>query len=534
MLQSPVPDTDDTLARSDEALPPGTILERYVIRSVLGRGSFGITYLATERRLERYVAIKEYLPRDFASRRADSTVVPNSGEDAEFFRYGLDRMLGEAKTIIQFDHSHIVKVLTYFEINGTAYIVMQYEEGTNLGEHLRSHCPLTEKQLLNIVCPINRGLSLIHGAGVIHRDIKPDNIYLRKDNSPVLIDFGAARNVFKTKGDQLTRILTPGYAPFEQEAPTWAAQGPWTDIYALGATLYFAVTGQRAPNANSRVGVLENVQQDSYTPLQSQPDNKYSMPFLRAIDWALEFRPDDRPQTIDDWDQALTGASAPDMSVLRLPAATSTSATRLSTNAPNTSASAVLAEQAESHAQKIRKPWTALAIAAGMLTIAALSTALLLDGTDPVVETTSPPTPVVGIGNFVKPALIVAKSSGEKHLVARKNSKLIEDVKVLEETPDRKRFITDLSLKQAEARNAFEVGMQEYAEMVTQLRTFPPGEVQNAIRLVLAEPAFNSDRAHAAIGELLVDHVTDVNSEVSAWKQDIKKLSETPQTFARE
>lgn len=591
MVDRPAAEKEVSTAPSGEALPPGTLLDHYVIQSVLGRGAFGITYLATERRLERYVAIKEYLPRGFATRRSDSSVAPSQGEDEELFRYGLDRMLSEAKTIIQFNHANIVKVLTYFEVNGTAYIVMQYEEGQNLGDHLRRNYPLTERQLLNIVCPINEGLGLVHRTGFIHRDIKPDNIYLRSDNSPVLIDFGAARNVFTTKADQLTRILTHGFAPYEQEAPTWADQGPWTDIYALGATLYFAIMLRSAPPANARVNVLENPAGDIYTPLQAAPDGTYSQSFLKAIDWALEFRPTDRPQTIEDWSKALNGGTVPDTSARRTSVVVRSSAgyasTRIGTDQPvvepvqhlaapvgqvgaayaetrfgtaqereesgqqratltvageNSAAYAstrvtTARETAAASKRKTSGTWIKGAVATGLAAVVASLSFYMY--TDDAVEASPPVTPpveaiaTVAIDNLVKPALIVARTSGEKYIVVRKSRKLIEEMKGLDETPERKKFISDLRLKQAEAGDAFEAGMREYGAMIKQLRAFPADDVESAVRRVLAEPVFSSDRAHAAIGGLLAVHVTDANSQSSAWKQDIQTLSKSPGVFSR-
>ena len=504
-----------------EALPEGTILDHYVIQSVLGRGAFGITYLATQQHLGRKVAIKEYLPLGFATRRADSTVVPTQGQDGELFQYGLERMLSEAQTIIQFNHANIVKVLTYFEVNGTAYIVMQYEEGQNLRQHLHSDYPLTEKQLLDIICPIGEGLGLVHKMGFVHRDIKPDNIYLRKDGSPVLLDFGAARNVFNAQGEQLTCVLTEGYAPYEQAAPVWADQGPWTDIYALGATLYFAATGQRAVSASARVNVLEDAQADTYKPLQSLPDCRYSKPFVQAIDWALEFRPADRPQTIDVWTRALTGerTSAVDAGKGRSEAPTRIASPR---------------KAVDSRAQPRGKKWKkAVAAMAGAVAIAG-SMALLLKPQDAPAPDPVAVSPVIGIENLVKPALIVAKASGERYIVAKKKEQLIEDMeKRFEHTPERTKFIADLRRQQAEASDGFETGMREYAEMIEQLRSFSPNQVKGALRTVLAEPAFNSERVHAALGEMLASHVTDLSSEAPIWKQDLQALSNNPGMFSR-
>ena len=247
-----------------DALVIGTKLEGYRIQSVLGRGTFGITYLAVEERLDRLVAIKEYLPIDFAVRNKDRTVHPRTSSHEELFQYGLESFLKEAKTLVKFKHNNIVLVLTYFEQYETAYLVMEYEVGQDLNSYFKEHPHLSESELLAIFSPVNEGLEVVHQHGFIHRDIKPDNIYIRKNKSPVLLDFGAARDVVTTKVDNLTRILTEGYAPYEQDNPAWADQGPWTDIYALGATLYMAVMGYKPVSASGRAAAFMSKDEDPY------------------------------------------------------------------------------------------------------------------------------------------------------------------------------------------------------------------------------------------------------------------------------
>jgi serine/threonine protein kinase len=284
-----------------DALVIGTKLDGYRIKSILGRGTFGITYLAIEEHLDRLVAVKEYLPIDIAVRDNDSTVHPRTRSHGDLFQYGLESFLKEAKTLVKFKHNNIVPVLTYFEQYETAYLVMEYEVGQDLNSYFKEHPHLSENELLAIFSPVNEGLEVVHQHGFIHRDIKPDNIYIRQDQSPVLLDFGAARDVVKTKADNLTRILTEGYAPYEQDNPAWANQGPWTDIYALGATLYIAVMGRKPVNAAARAAAFMMKQEDPYISALKTTNNTYSRSFLEAIDKALEFHPKDRPQSLSAW-----------------------------------------------------------------------------------------------------------------------------------------------------------------------------------------------------------------------------------------
>ena len=211
------PEKDAPTYPSNE-LKPGTRLQNYRIKKVLGRGAFGITYLAEHVLTSWDVAIKEYLPQDFAARDKDSSVHPRAMSDKELFEKCLKDFLDEAKTLKTFPHENIVKVSDYFEQNDTAYLVMDYEVGQNLNQYFKQHPNLSESELLAIFTPINEGLALVHREGFIHRDIKPDNIFIReKDNSPVLLDFGAARDLKHRRSDELTEIFTPGYAPFEQK-----------------------------------------------------------------------------------------------------------------------------------------------------------------------------------------------------------------------------------------------------------------------------------------------------------------------------
>jgi serine/threonine protein kinase/HAMP domain-containing protein len=310
------------------ALQPGHRLHEYRIDDVLGQGGFGITYLATDVNLHAQVAIKEYLPAELAVRTGDSTVRPRSIDVMGTLLDGLDQFLVEARTLATFRHPHIVRVARFFEANRTAYMVMDYERGRSLGAWWRKQrrgapglgrllggkteeaAPaddalgaIPEPDLLMLLAPLFDGLALVHRTGVLHRDIKPDNLCVRDaDGSLVLLDFGAARPASGDNPDAPT-MLTPGYAPIEQYFD--GKQGPWTDLYALGATLYWMVCGKRPRDAPER-----RRRPEADVPAEQAGAGRYSPEFLRAIDWALQVRPEDRPQDVASFRTALFAAHA--------------------------------------------------------------------------------------------------------------------------------------------------------------------------------------------------------------------------------
>ena len=249
---------DESLKRGPLVLAHRTLLHhgQYLIGRVLGKpGGFGITYLALDTKLETRVAIKEYLPRDLAGRDAGhATISAHSAEDGEFFRYGLIQFLQEARTLAQFDHANIVRVRNFFEENSTGYLVMDYYDGVTLADYLAQQPQgrLPEKTAVAILMPILDGLREVHAKNFLHRDIKPQNIYLTTGNRPILLDFGAARQAMGERSRSLSVVLSEGYAPYEQYHRR-GEQGPWTDIYACAAVLYHAVAGEAPPPATERV-----------------------------------------------------------------------------------------------------------------------------------------------------------------------------------------------------------------------------------------------------------------------------------------
>ncbi|HEU4352392.1 MAG TPA: serine/threonine-protein kinase [Burkholderiales bacterium] len=277
------------------ALPEGYALQEYRIEKVLGVGGFGLTYLALDSNLNLKVAVKEYLPVDVAQRSDDQTIGPRSPSTAETFGWGKQRFMDESRTVASFRHPNIVRVMRFFEANGTAYMVMEFVAGAALGEWIKTRRPLAEAQVAVIVDPLLEGLEVIHNAGYLHRDIKPGNIYVRDDGSPVLLDFGSARQ----RATELTAVVSPGYAPFEQYHTT-GKQGPWSDIYALAGVLYWMVTGSMPLEAPARVRA-----DDMAAAVQAAERSRYRPEFLAAIDWALAPFEDQRPQSVAEWREAL-------------------------------------------------------------------------------------------------------------------------------------------------------------------------------------------------------------------------------------
>ncbi len=286
--------------RYRQALRAGARLLWYEIVSVLGQGGFGITYFARDTNLDQPVAIKEYLPVDIARRGEEGAVEPRAADDAELYEQGKSRFLAESRTLSRFDHPNIVRVYSVFEANNTAYMVMRYEDGESLNDILVREGTLEQVQILAIAKPLLHGLAQIHSAGYIHRDVQPGNIYLRRDGSPVLIDFGAAREN-SGKPRTMTILVAPGYAPIEQYYAHGQEQGPWTDIYGLGATLYRAIAGVAPIDAIERSRGILGSTRDVLVPAIVAGHGRYSESLLRAIDHALMFNERDRPQSATEW-----------------------------------------------------------------------------------------------------------------------------------------------------------------------------------------------------------------------------------------
>ena len=274
------------------ALPVNAILDgNYRIERAVGAGGFAVTYAAEDLHLRKKVAVKEYYPIDFGDRAATMRILPKSQVHTTTFELGRSNFLEEARTLARLQHPSIVRVLRVFEANSTAYMVMHFEDGHSFETWLTNlHRAPLQQELDAIIAPLLDALELIHSAGILHRDIAPDNIIIHADGSPVLLDFGAARRADATAGEGLTGVVKAGYSPPEQYASNCRLQGPWSDFYALGGTLYRAVTG-RAPEE-----AMLRLDSDCMATAAKAANGKYRPGFLGAIDACLEVKHSDRPR----------------------------------------------------------------------------------------------------------------------------------------------------------------------------------------------------------------------------------------------
>ena len=295
--------------RSDRlALARGTLLGDYRVLDVLGTGSFGVTYLVEELPHRRLAAVKEYLPGEIAV-RSGSNVIPRSSATRDDFEWGLVRFVDEAKTLAHFRHAHVVRVDDWFEANNTGYIVMEYEDGKPLSVLLERLGVLKEEQLKRLLLPLLDGLREVHRQHFLHRDIKPSNIYVRRsDSSPVLLDFGTARQAIGHRSRQMTVFVTHGYSPREQYELSSEGQGRWSDIYALAAVCYRAITGE-VPTAS--IGRSRHMEHGP-DPVVHLADEAWKYPtystvMLSAVDWGLRLAERERPQSVDEWLSMIEG-----------------------------------------------------------------------------------------------------------------------------------------------------------------------------------------------------------------------------------
>ena len=283
------------------ALPLGSILYgRYIVGRVLGQGGFGITYLAQDYQTKGLVAIKEFFPDSMATRTEKITVCPLSGERGENFAYGLNSFLEEAKTMAEFiGNPNITRVDSYFEENGTGYFVMEYLDGDSFLDYIKSHGGrLGWEDTMRVALPIMDALAAMHEKGIIHRDVTPDNIYITKDGTVKLLDFGAARYSLGNVSRSLDVILKHGFAPKEQYS-RHGRQGPYTDVYSLGATIYYAITGVKPDDA------IERSDEDNL-PLPTTLGAKISIAQEEALLKALAVAPADRYQSMTEFRAAIT------------------------------------------------------------------------------------------------------------------------------------------------------------------------------------------------------------------------------------
>lgn len=299
--------TEENTAQYDIALPPGFQLGEYIIRQVIGQGGFGITYLAFNEDLQVNVVIKENMPTMFAGRNPQTGEVfpvTRAGADVtDYYEWALKRFREEAQTLAKLKHRNIVRVMRVFKALGTVYYVMPYVGGASLNDLTENQDPFSPTRLNHLLCVLLDALRHVHGKGLLHRDIKPSNILIDDEGEPILIDFGAARQLSQ---HSQTVIESPGYTPFEQ-LQTHGNVGPWTDLYALGCTMYRVITGKHPMRSTDRII------DDPQPRLADNADlcSQYSKSFLSGIDKAMSLKVSERWQTAEDWLQAIAHGKEP-------------------------------------------------------------------------------------------------------------------------------------------------------------------------------------------------------------------------------
>ena len=289
-------------SQANQPLPEGTQLENYTILRVLAHGGFSFVYLAHDDN-DTPVAIKEYLPATLALRTNGEAcpIVPE--ENAATFRYGLKCFFEEGRALASLSHPNVVRVLNFFRANDTVYLVMRYERGRTLQQHIHQRRgALDERWMRKTFAELLNGLREVHSNKLLHLDIKPGNVYVRNDGSPLLIDFGAARQQFSAEGLKLPPSYTPGFAAPEQHTGA-EPLGPWTDIYAVGATLYACFAAAEPQPADARL------KDDRLMPARRAWKGKYSTQLLDTVDWCLKLSHLDRPQSVFALQKALIGES---------------------------------------------------------------------------------------------------------------------------------------------------------------------------------------------------------------------------------
>lgn len=291
----------------------GYKLGSYEILAKLGEGGFGITYKAQHIHLETIVVIKEYMPTSMAIRDRDSiSITVTTQDNVESYNFGLERFLSEAKILASFKHPNIVGINDFFQANNTAYFVMPFVEGITLGEYVENMpTALKQEEVLNLLIPILEGLKESHSKEILHRDIKPDNIFLTEDGRPILIDFGAARIDFAKKSESINAVLTPPYAPPEQYGSS-ATQGPWTDIYALGMVLYKLVTNFKSADIPASIDRATSIYSGDEDPLAPIENPNFSPEFKQLILKALNIKAKERFSSANEMIEAFVEVAKQD------------------------------------------------------------------------------------------------------------------------------------------------------------------------------------------------------------------------------
>jgi serine/threonine protein kinase len=278
-------------SQANQPLPDGYQLQNYCISGVLSCGGFSIVYLAYDEN-DQPVAIKEYLPSQLALRNQGDALPSIAEDNVQTFRYGMKCFFEEGRSLARLSHANVVRVLNFFRANETVYLVMRYERGRTLQEHIQARRgTIKENFIRHVFTRLLNGLREVHSHKLLHLDIKPANIYIRNEGTPVLIDFGAARQTLVEGGFKLSPMYTPGFAPPEQYKDR-ELLGPWSDIYAIGASMFACLAGAGPQAADRR---MEN---DRYVSATRLWQNRYSRQLLETIDWCLELDHLKRPQSV--------------------------------------------------------------------------------------------------------------------------------------------------------------------------------------------------------------------------------------------
>jgi formylglycine-generating enzyme required for sulfatase activity len=307
-----------TTIKNDNTLPIGYRLQEYSIQSILGQDNFSITYLAQNIKLKSNFVIKEYFPDELVTREQNYHVLLKSQADQDNFVWGLEQFITEGQLLTTVQHPNLVRVLSSFKTLRTAYILMEYEKGRSLSSLLKSGHRLTEEKIMTFLPPLLSCLQAVHKAGILHQDIKPDNICLReKNNTPVLLDFGMARYALAHKSRHIIKTVSPGYTPVELYQFKGNI-GPWTDISALGAILYRAISGKTPIKAPARVHTIKQGKKDPLLSARQIGKKYYSKNLLQGIDWSLKIVIKNRPQNVQRWANILTPKSPKELNVKEL------------------------------------------------------------------------------------------------------------------------------------------------------------------------------------------------------------------------
>jgi serine/threonine protein kinase len=292
-------------AQANQPLPEGHQLQNYRILRVLASGGFSFVYLAHDEN-DTPVAIKEYLPASLALRTGDAIEPKVPEEQAAAFRYGMKCFFEEGKALASLGHPNVVRVLNFFRANETVYLVMRYERGRTLQEHIQARRgALRESWIRSTFAALLMGLREVHTNKLLHLDIKPGNVYLRSDGTPLLIDFGAARQMLQGEAPSLPPMFTPGFASPEHHMDR-AKLGPWSDIYSVGATIYACVTASAPPSAEERL------EKDRMVPARKIGAGRYTSELLDTVDWCMRLEHLERPQSGFALQKVLLGEKEPE------------------------------------------------------------------------------------------------------------------------------------------------------------------------------------------------------------------------------